>query len=186
CSTTQQVSCTNKVDVIGYCVGSNGSSSATSHSEATTTITCPSSNCPRTVGYWAAQCAQKGNGSTKVTLLQLTSIAEKVDDLSSFFNWSAGTDESNFCRVITPPKPMTLLKQTERQFAGLLANVSISLLGITPSQGGHVELDLNTPINCSGVTATTVAGLIQEVDQALIALAGQNQNDPQVKATLGA
>jgi hypothetical protein len=110
----------------------------------------------------------------------------KVDDLSSFFNWASGTDEQNFCRVITPPKPMTLLKQTERQFAGLLANVAISALGINPSQGGHVELDLNTPINCSGVNSKTVGDLINEVDQALINYAGANQNDPQVKAILGA
>jgi len=172
--------------VIGYCAGSGGNSSATSHAEAATTINCPSNNCPRTVGYWAAQCAQKGNGSTKVTLAQLTAIAQKVDDLSAFFNWAAGTDEQNFCRVISPPLPMTLLKQTERQFAGLLANVSISALGINPSQGGHVELDLNTPINCSGVSAKTVGDLITEVDNALIALAGANQNDPAVKAQLGA
>ena len=185
CATSSQTTCTNKVDVIGYCAGSGGNSSATSHAEAATTINCPSNNCPRTVGYWNAQCAQKGNGSTKVTLAQLTAIAEKVDDLSSFFNWSAGTDEMNFCRVITPPKPMTLLKQTERQFAGLLANVSISALGINPSKGGHVELDLNTPINCGGVTSKTVGDLIAEVDQELIALAGANQNDPTVKAKLG-
>ncbi len=185
CPTTQ-VTCTNAVDVVAYCVGSNGASQATAHAEASTGIICPSNNCPRTVGYWAAQCAQKGNGSTKVTLAQLTAIASKVDDLSSFFNWSAGTDEANFCRVISPPKPMTLLKQTERQFAGMLANVSISALGIKPSQGGLVELDLNTPINCSGVNSKTVGDLIGEVDAALTALAGQNQNNPQVAAQLGA
>jgi len=81
---------------------------------------------------------------------------------------------------------MTLLKQTERQFAGLLANYAISALGINPSSGGHVELDLNTPISCSGVTAKTVGELIQEVDQALTQLAGQNQNNGDVAAQLGA
>jgi hypothetical protein len=185
CPQTQ--TCTNKVDVIADCAGSNGTSQATSHAEAPTVITCPSPNCPRTVGWWNSQCAQKGNGSTKVTLAQLTAIAEKVDDVSSFFNWPAGTDESNFCRVITPPKPMDIRKQTKRQFAGALANYAITALNITPSRGGKVVLDLNTPINCPGVPGVhTIGDLFAAVDQALIALEGQNLNSASVKAQYGA
>ncbi len=185
CATSSQVTCTNAVDVIADCAGSNGASQATSHAEAATTITCPSPNCPRTPGWWAAQCAQKANGSTKLTVAQLTSIASKVDDLSAFFNWAAGTDMSNFCRVISPPLPMDQRKQAKRQFATALANYAITALNITPSRGGKVVLDLNTPISCGGFQSTTVGALFNEVDQLLITLEGQNLNNADVKAAYG-
>ena len=41
-------------------------------------ITCAGEACPRTPGFWQQQCKQLGNGSTKFTKAQVTSIAVDV------------------------------------------------------------------------------------------------------------
>jgi uncharacterized repeat protein (TIGR01451 family) len=142
-------------------------------------------NCPRTVGFWGAQCAQRGNGSAKFTSAQMTQIAECVDEASSFFSWSAGTDFDFFCRNINPPSPMTQRRQAKRQFAGVLANLCVTSLGLTPSQGGSISLDPSTPIDCDGLDADTIGELIDEVDDILADLEGEDLNDPAVKEAYG-
>jgi uncharacterized repeat protein (TIGR01451 family) len=179
CPTT--VSCPNVVDVIGYCKGSNGQSSVTDTDQVTTPITCAGEACPRTPGFWNAQCAQKGNGSTKFTKASVTSIAECIDDRSAFFNWTSGTDFDQFCRTITPPKPMDQRKQAKRQFACLMANVCTDALNLQPSQGGKIFLDPSTPVHCDGFNATTIGQLIDEIDALLIDLEGKSLNDQGVK-----
>jgi hypothetical protein len=133
-----------------------------------------------------AQCAQKGNGSTKFTAAQVTAIAECIDDRSAFFNWPQGTDFDLFCRNINPARPMDQRKQAKRQFAALLANYCTDFLNLQPSQGGTIFLDPATPVHCDGLTSTTIGALIDEVDALLASLQGQSLNDPDVKAKYGA
>jgi hypothetical protein len=167
-----EVVCTNKVDVVGYCAGSDNSSPVRDSDQTDTTIRCLVFNCPRTPGFWTQQCAQKSGGSTKFAVSQMTAITEKVDDISSFFNWSNGTDFAKFCAIVNPPTPMTQQKQAKRQFAVLLANYATDLLNLTPNNGAALLLDPNTPIHCSGFSARTIGELITEIDHDLAALEG--------------
>jgi hypothetical protein len=183
CPTTVQ--CENDVFATGECVGSNGQSTVRDDDEIVTPITCAGENCPRTVGFWGAQCAQRGNGSTKFTVAQMTQIAECIDDRSSFFNWAPGSDFDLFCRNINPSNPMTQRKQAKRQFAGVLANLCTDLLNLQPSRGGRIFLDPSTPISCAGLEADTIGELIDEVDDILADLEGEDLNDPDVKARYG-
>ncbi|MEO6596854.1 MAG: FlgD immunoglobulin-like domain containing protein, partial [Planctomycetota bacterium] len=183
CPTTVQ--CQNDVYATGECLGSGGQSSVRDDDTITTPITCVSDNCPRTVGFWGSQCAQRGNGSTKFTRDQVTQIAQCIDDRSSFFNWTAGTDFDNFCRTINPTTPMQQRKQAKRQFAGVLANLCTDFLNLQPSQGGRIFLDPSTPISCAGLEADTIGELIDEVDRILAELEGLDLNDPAVKTRYG-
>jgi hypothetical protein len=178
------VQCPNRVVAVGYCAGSNGGSSARDEDEITTPITCSGENCPRTPGFWTQQCLQRGNGSTKFTKDQVTSIASCIDDRSSFFNWTTGTDFDKFCVTINPPT-MNQRVQAKRQFASLLANYCTDFLNLQPSQGGKIFLDPATPIHCDGLNATTIGQLIDEVDALLIALEGQDIALGSVKSQYG-
>ena len=145
---------------------------------------CEVNNCPRTVGFWGAQCAQKGNGSTKFTRDQVTQIASCIDDRSAFFNWAAGTDFDMFCRALSTAN-MTQRVQAKRQFAGVLANMCTDALNLQPSQGGKIFLDPSTAVSCSGLTSTTLGALVDEVDAILAELEGMSLNDPAVKNRYG-
>jgi uncharacterized repeat protein (TIGR01451 family) len=168
-----EVTCDNHVVATGFCAGT-GTSGTPARDEDTfpTTIICTADNCPRTVGYWGAQCAQRDNGSTKYSVEQLTQIAQCIDDRMSFFNWSSGTDFDRFCGILNPSKPMTSKKQALRQLVGTLANLCVDELDIDPRQGGVVKLDPNTPISCDGFEANTIGELIDEVDDILAQLEG--------------
>lgn len=133
----------------------------------------PGTNCPRTPGFWTQQCAQKDNGSTKYNVPQMTSITQKVDALSAFFNWG-GSSFSSFCAIENPPRPMDQRKQAKRQFACLLADVAAGELNLITLNGETVTLDPNTPISCGGLTATTIGDLITEVDALLAADEGKD------------
>ncbi len=141
-------------------------------------------NCPRTVGFWGAQCALRDNGSQKFTLSQLTQIAECIDSRSAFFNWAQGTDFDMFCRALSTSN-MTVRVQAKRQFAGVLANMCTDFLNLQPSRGGEIYLDPGTPIRCSGLMATNLGDLIEEVDAILAELEGMSLNDPMVKSRYG-
>jgi hypothetical protein len=182
CPTT--VDCVNEVVATGDCVGSNGQGSARDEDETTTPITCAAENCPRTVGFWGAQCAQKSGGSTKFTRDQVGAIAGCIDNTSSFFDWS--NDFDGFCAVINPPKQMDSRKQAKRQFAALLANYCTDQLDLTPNNGADILLDPDTPVNCAGLEARTIGELIDEVDELLAELEGMNLADNAVKAKYGA
>lgn len=120
-------------------------------------------NCPRTVGFWGQQCDQKGNGSTKYTVAQVTAIADYVDSHSSSLNFGGGSFDG-FCAAINPGKPMTLLKQSLRQLAGLLANVAAGSLGYITSNGETVKLDTGTPFTCGDLNVNTIGGFIARAD----------------------
>jgi uncharacterized repeat protein (TIGR01451 family) len=180
CPTTVQ--CPNLVEAIGYCKGSGGTSSAHDEDTITTPITCSGEACPRTPGFWTQQCLQRGNGSTKFTKAEVTSIAGCIDDRSQAFNWS--NDFDSFCITVNPPT-MNQRVQAKRQFATLLANFCTDQLNLQPSQGGQIFLPGDTQVHCSGLNATTISQLIDEVDALLISLEGQDLSLGSVKAKYG-
>jgi hypothetical protein len=113
-------------------------------------------NCPRGLGFWKQQCDQKGNGSTKFTLLEMDQIASCVDESSEYFTWTSDFDE--FCEVIDPEKPMDVRKQAIRMYAVMLANVCAGRLGIVAGNGEMVALDPSTPIYGSGIDGVGTIG----------------------------
>jgi uncharacterized repeat protein (TIGR01451 family) len=176
------VECPNLVEAIGYCQGSNGTSSAHDEDSITTPITCAGEACPRTPGFWTQQCLQRSNGATKFTKTEVTNIASCIDDRSSFFNWS--DDFASFCVTVNPPT-MNQRVQAKRQFATLLANFCTDQLNLQPSQGGEIFLPGDTPVHCNGFNATTINQLIDEVDALLTQLEGQDLSSGSVKAQYG-
>jgi flagellar hook capping protein FlgD len=128
-------------------------------------------NCPRTVGFWSQQCIQRGNGSTKYTVAQVTAIAQFVDSHSDALDFGSSAFDG-FCAVINPTTPMTLLKQSERQLAGLLANVAAGSLGFTTSNGETVNLDVNTPFTCGDLNVNTIGEFISRADSIIAFVAG--------------
>jgi hypothetical protein len=141
-------------------------------------------NCPRTPGFWAAQCDQSGGGGkTKFDTAQMNQITSCVDDKVGIFNWSSGTDFAKFCATVDKGSGnMDQRLQAKRQFAAFLANVCTGELGLIASNGDVIKLDLSTPVSCPALTSTTMGGLLTEVDNTLLALEGQSLNDPAVKA----
>src|SRR5262245_51380892 len=130
-------------------------------------------NCPRTVGFWGAQCAQRLNGSTKFDEAHMTEIAKCVDSQVDIFTFDATKEFVQFCAIISPDKPMDCRKQAYRQFAGLLANYCAGHLGYKTSNGDSVFIDLNTANPCTGGSfkdAKTLGDLIQAIDDQLVKL----------------
>jgi uncharacterized repeat protein (TIGR01451 family) len=179
------VQCLNRVHVYGFCAGSGGTSRDDDDAEWPTSITCVGENCPRTVGFWGAQCSGRDNGSKKFSDANLLLIAQCISDESDFFEWPDADAFVRFCRIINP-SIMNQRVQAKRQFAGLLANLCTDKLNLQPIRGGTIFLDPTTPISCSGLEADTIAELIDEVDALLAALEGQELNDPVVKAKYSA
>ncbi len=143
----------------------------------------PRPNCPRGAGWWAQQCAQKGNGSTPIGADRLNAVASAVDGRSAFFTWGASSDA--FCATINPAPPMDARKQAKRQFATLLANLSAGALGLMTRGGDPVSLDPGTPVSYAGMTAATLGDLAAETDGLLAQLESQPLGAPGVSATYG-
>jgi hypothetical protein len=139
-------------------------------------------NCPRTAGFWSAQCDQAPTGATKFGLPAMTQIAECVDNKVGIFNWAAGTDFDRFCATVSNGGSMDQRRQAKRQFAAFLANVCTGELGLIANNGDVIFLDPTTPVSCSGLNSTTIGALVAEVDGLLLSLEGQSLNDPVVKA----
>ena len=137
-------------------------------------------NCPRTVGFWGAQCEQRGNGSAKFSPAQVGQIAGWIDDHADGFDWS--DDMAGFCAIINPSHPMTIVKQAKRQLAGLLANVATGELGLIASNGNEITLSLDTPISCGALNVNTIGQFIDRADSLLGALDGQSLDDADVYA----
>jgi hypothetical protein len=136
-------------------------------------------NCPRTIGFWQQQCAQRTGGSTKFTEAQMDQITAEVDALSDFFSW--GNDFDSFCAAMNPSAPVDQREQALRQFAGTLANVATGNLGLETNNGEFITLDLSTEITCDG-DEMTIGELIDLADARFAALAGASLSDEDVKA----
>jgi len=135
-------------------------------------VYCPpqGTNCPRTVGFWGQQCAQKTGGSTKFTKDEVTRIAACIDAESDAFSWSNSFD--GFCAAINPSRPMDCKKQAHRQFAGLLANYCTGQLELIANNGNKISLDPSSPNPCksSFPDAKNLGELIAAMDAKLAEL----------------
>jgi uncharacterized repeat protein (TIGR01451 family) len=173
------VACTNRVEASGSCAGTDDSSPVKEFDTTVTTIRCPTQNCPRAPSYWTQQCSAATAKFTNAQLLQITS---KVNDVSTFFAWASDSTLDSFCATVNPAAPSDLRKQARRQFAALVANYATDQLNLSPSAGGSLLLDPNTPITCGGFLARTVGELLTEVDLQLVLLESQNLADASVAA----
>jgi hypothetical protein len=139
-------------------------------------------NCPRTPGFWAAQCDPNGGvGQIKFDAVAMEQISSCVDDKVGIFNW-AEPDFSRFCSTVSTGGTMDQRRQAKRQFASFLANICTGELGLIANNGDIIKLDLSTPVSCPALSSTTLGGLITEVDNLLLALENQSLSDPVVKA----
>ncbi|HEY6196407.1 MAG TPA: HYR domain-containing protein [Candidatus Eisenbacteria bacterium] len=134
--------------------------------------------CAHTIGWWMAQCSGAANGSVKYPAADLATIYSCVDDQAAIFDWS--NDVAGFCAVLNPPS-IDQRTQAKRQFAGFLANVCTSQMGIRASNGERIYISLGTPVSFPGFQAGTIGDLIKEADQKLVSLEGQSLANQQVK-----
>ena len=137
-------------------------------------------NCPRSPGFWSQQCAQRGNGSTKLSMTQVIAVAECVNERSDFFAWAPGSEFDRLCTNLNPQRPMNVRKQAHRQFAAFMANIC----AIEVPESG-VCLDPGTPIDCNGFAAGTLGELADEVDALLNKLFAGSLSDPAVSGGYG-
>ncbi len=126
-------------------------------------------NCPRTVGFWAAQVSSGTLPAMKYSSAQLNAILTCIDAKSQVFFPGNGTILQKFTALITNNKP-DQRTQAKRQYLALLANICAGELQLTPPNGDRIFLDLATPIACNGLGSTTLGALVMEVEDALLTL----------------
>jgi hypothetical protein len=129
-------------------------------------------NCPRAVPFWQQQVRRTTNGRgvnpNDFILADLQVIARRIDDRSTYFNWS--NDVAGLMAALNPPAPLTLRKQANRNLVVMAANVAAGELGITTRRGEAISLDPSTSI--TGTSAHTVGELIALAERMLAANRG--------------
>jgi len=127
-------------------------------------------NCPKNLQFWRDMFGnrQSASGTSGLTQSDLQTIARRVDERSTFFNWS--NDLTGMRQALGPGSPLTRRKQVARQYAALLANVVTGELNLGFQGGESIGLDLDTRVNYSG--ATTLRELIALTDRMLSANRG--------------
>jgi hypothetical protein len=127
-----------------------------------------SDNCPRALPFWQQQCRRTADGRRlnprDLSVEDLQAIARRVDELSTYFNWT--DDLAGLCAALSPGRPLTNRKQATRHFAALLANVAAGELSTTTQSGDAVSLDPAT--SGSFPPATTVGELIAFANRMLV------------------
>lgn len=138
-------------------------------------------NCPRQLQFWRGvyNPNQSGVQTDGVTQSQSRTIARRVDEVSTFFNWT--NDVEGMRQALNPGTGLTRRKQVSRQYAALLANVVAGENGLASQGGEGIGLDLETRVNFGG--ATTLRELIALTDRMLRANRG---NYAKLNATLTA
>jgi uncharacterized repeat protein (TIGR01451 family) len=95
--------------------------------------------CPHTIGFWRQQCAQRGNGSTKVCKTGMENLWRCVITETDVISWKKndGSTETTaslaalsnaalfdaLCSQLNGPRPMTIRDMAELQYLGLMLNV---------------------------------------------------------------
>lgn len=132
--------------------------------------TCPDDfACPHTIGFWRQQCAQKGNGSTKVCLdgmvnlwscvLAETDVAEWRMNSGSYETTASllalgGPDRfAHLCSQLQGPRPMMIRDMAEIQYLALMLNVCAG------------ALDPSTRVE--NAFSGTVGGAVDAIEEAL-------------------
>jgi hypothetical protein len=138
-------------------------------------------NCPRNLQFWrsAFGTGQSGGEANGITQAEFRTIARRVDEGSTYFNWS--NDLEGMRLALNPGSSLTRRKQVTRQYAALLANVVTGELNLGFQGGENIGLDLDTRVDYAG--ATTVRELIVLTDRMLKANRG---NYAKLNATLTA
>ena len=125
-------------------------------------------NCPRPLQFWRTQFGSGGGGgwNNREGLSQgdLRIIARRVDERSTYFNWT--NDLDGMRQALNPGRAMTRRQQLARQYAALLANVVAGELGGGPGRGTDIGLDVDTPLEAAS-GARTVGDLIERTDRML-------------------
>jgi uncharacterized repeat protein (TIGR01451 family) len=125
--------------------------------------------CPHTIGFWRQQCAQKGNGSTKICLEGMENLWRCVIEETDVIQWKkndgsfettaslAALSDANLftalCSQLNGPRPMTIRDMTEIQYLGLMLNVC----------SGALPLDILIANGFNG----TVGAAIDSIENAL-------------------
>ena len=127
-------------------------------------------NCPRPLRFWRGVFGsnQRGGDVDGMTPSELRRIAQRVDEMSTFFNWT--NDVDGMRTALSPGSPLTRRKQVARQYAALLANVATGELNLGSRGVEGIGLDLDTPVNFGA--ARTVRELIALTDRMLRANRG--------------
>ncbi len=138
-------------------------------------------NCPRNLQFWRGAFGnnQSGDATNGLTQADFQTIARRVDERSTYFNWS--NDLVGLRQALSPGQSLTRRKQVARQYATLLANIVTGELNLGLQGGQGIGLDLNTSVNYGG--ATTLRDLIVVADRMLRANRG---NYSKLNATLTA
>jgi len=126
-------------------------------------------NCPRTLQFWrrAIGSGQPGGDRSGLSQADLRAIAQRVDERSTYFNWSNDLDG---LRQALNPVGLTRRKQVVRQFAALLANVAAGELNVGYQGRESIGLDPDTRIDLR--MAATIRDLIVVTDRTLRANRG--------------
>jgi hypothetical protein len=135
-------------------------------------------NCPRTPGFWSQQTGDPVGGAQKFTTAEMTSIIDCIKAETDVFDSEFNTVQ-DFADRVGNPGPFVL--QAKRQFAAFMANICNGQLGITANNGATVGLDASTPIDCYGLESETLGELVDEVDDLLMDLDGEDPKDRDVK-----
>jgi len=127
-------------------------------------------NCPRPLQFWrdVYGSGQSGIEANGVTQSESRTIARRVDEASTYFNWT--NDVEGMRQALSPGTGLTRRKQVSRQYAALLANVAAGEFGLGSQGGDGIGLDLDTRVNFGG--ATTLRDLIALTDRMLRANRG--------------
>ncbi len=126
-------------------------------------------NCPRTLQFWrrAFGNGQPGGDMNGLTQADLRAIAQRVDERSTYFNW---TNDLDGLRQALNPVGLTRRKQVVRQFAALMANVAAGELNVGFQGSESIGLDPDTRVDFR--TAATLRDLIVVTDRTLKANRG--------------
>ena len=138
-------------------------------------------NCPRPLEFWRGvyDPNQSGIEASGVTQSQSRTIARRVDEVSTYFNWA--NDVEGVRQALSSGTGLTRHEQVSRQYAALLANVAAGELGLARRDGEGIGLDLETRVDYGG--ARTLRELIALTDRVL---QGKGRNDSKLGATLTA
>jgi hypothetical protein len=132
--------------------------------------------CPRTSGFWAAECASPNVLSPDQVDIVAVCAADHAESFAPF----AANETTEFCAGVSAPPNAAPRARAEREFLALLANQCAAENLLTPAAGPAIGLPLAAAISCPGIVATTVGELLAPaaplalLDAAYVANAGHD------------
>ncbi len=135
-------------------------------------------NCPQTSSWYAAECAGGGH----LTAGQLATLGAAVDQQSLMLAYGADP-RAGFCGTLADAADVRA--ETKAEYAGLLANVLASSVGVSPADAPPIYLDTGIPVSIPGLAATTVLDLVQPAPATLSLFAEYLDIDPTHPTPIG-